>query len=606
MSTAIFVGRIGALAVTLGAGAAIACGCAIASADSGSTDSPGSPGSPDSRGPSASSPARAAQHSGAVRQVSRGPAAAASRSRPASGAPPVQSAPARLSAVPFAQSSAVNPDAMPPRPALREIWVAVASSIMGLAQSTYRQVAVGLYLGPTTPTVNQTIALNGYDLVPSSTERVTSFYGQWINWPGGPTMIQGQQSYDVVDPVTKADVGSFDALVSSGSPFNIRGSYVELLVTANDGVNVGTGAGQVPPVGSLISAFDLFGGFGWSYSAMPSSPQDVVRFALSTPFGDIPIPLGFNAAKGIADHTVDNRPINLGNGYSIAPADPAGETYLGTSGILPYYTTVQAREVFDVRDSSGNTVGSFEGVVTPTADIVGVSTEAILVTANDGVNVGTAAGQVPPVGSVYNVAYEADGTYAVYSSLPSTFGDVVSMILVDGDTVSNIRTFPFDILDASAPPPVKRLPFEGGFAFLPTSTLQPSGVNGLPPRDVQFQGYQQFGLYDSAGVARGGFDADVSTQSDMWGNYSQALLVTKVTDGAAGTAVGDVPPVGSIFSYVYFGNSGFGTYYAAMPSPGGTKISFKILTPFFDLPTWSRYDAVAGLDGVTFFDPFDV
>jgi hypothetical protein len=337
---------------------------------------------------------------------------------------------------------------------------------------------------------------------------------------------------------------------------------------------------------------------------MPSPTGDVVTFKLLTPFGDIPIPFGFDAAKGLADHTVDNQPVDLGNGYSIVPADPTGETYVGTSGFLPYYTAVQAHQVFDIRDSSGNTVGSFEGVFTPTSDVTSVHTEAILVTNVIDGTTGTAAGDVPPVGSVFNIMYEADGTYAIYSALPDQFGDKVSTLLVKNGVVSNIGTFPLNLLDASALPPTKRLPGPHGVSFLPTSNLVPSGVNGLPPRDIQIQGYQQFGIYDTAGVQQGSFDADVATQLDMYGTYSQAILVTKVTSGTAGTDTGDVPPVGSVFNYTYFGNTGFGTYYADLPSASGDKITFKILTPFGDIPTWSTYDASAGFGSVSFFDPF--
>ena len=501
-----------------------------------------------------------------------------------------------------AATTAVNPIALPPTPALKEIWVAFGSSLVGLGESALRAFGIATYLGPTRSTLNQTLVVNGYNLVPSSTELVTSFYGQWTFWPGGPTLIQGQQQYSVVDPVTQQTVGTFDALVSTGSPFTIRSRYVELLVTANDGINVGTGAGQTPPVGSLIASFDLLGGFGWSYSAMPASPSTAISFKLVTPFGDLPIPFGFDAAKGIADHTVNDQPINLGNGYSIAPADPTGETYVGTSGFLPYYTTVQARDVFNVRDAAGSTVGSFEGVVTPTADVMGVHTQAILVTRVIDGTVGTNPGDVPAVGSVFNVMYENDTTSVLYTSLADPYGDVVSNIKFDGTTVTNINTFPLNILDASAPPPVKRLPIAGGYSFLPTSPLTPTGVNGLPPREIQIQGYQEFGLYDSAGVQQGSFTANVATQTDMYGNFSQALLVTEVTDGTAGTAPGDVPPVGSVFNYVYFGNSGFGTYNSAMPSSSGAKTSFTFLTPLIDIPMWSMYDASAGLTGVVFAD----
>lgn len=648
MRTAANTGRWGGLAAALGVGTAVMTGCAIAAAD------PGSPGPTDSSANSSST--RGSAPSGSVlgpkrvsgeKPTSKKPASNASsnrlrvsatkdaRGRPASATrgrllagaakagpdlPALPSAPEpgpaaaagavrpaipSLASVPAALGAPINPAALPPRPAFAQIWVAVGSSLMGLAQSGFRAFSIAGYLGPTKSTLNQTLVVNGYDLVPSSTELVTSFYGQWTYWPGGPTLLQGQQKYSLVDPITDENLGTFDALVSTGSPFNVRSKYVELLVTSNDGINVGTGAGQIPPVGSLIATFDLIGGFGWSYSAMPASPKAAVKFSLMTPFGDIALPFGFDASKGIADHTVDNQPVDLANGYSIVPRDPEGETYLGTSGFLPYYTTVQARDVFDLRDSSGNTVGSFEGVVTPTSDVMGVNTQAILVTDVMDGTVGTTPGDVPPVGSVFNVMYQGSDTkYVLYSSLPSTSGDVVSVISVNGDHVSNIATFPLDLLNASALPTAKRLPATRGYSYLPLSAIVPSGINGLPPREIQVQGYQQFGVYDSAGFLRGAFDADVSTQLDMYGIYSQSILVTKVTDGAAGTSAGDVPPVGSIINYVYLGNSGFGTYYSSMPSALGGKTSFKFLTPLIDIPTWSTYNASAGLTDVEFYSPF--
>jgi hypothetical protein len=48
----------------------------------------------------------------------------------------------------------------------------------------------------------------------------------------------------------------------------------------------------------------------------------------------------------------------------------------------------------------------------------------------------------------------------------------------------------------------------------------------------------------------------------------------------AGTATGDVPPVGSQFNFYYFGNSGFALFASAIPSPSGdVKKSFKLVTP---------------------------
>lgn len=512
----------------------------------------------------------------------------------------------RTAAVASALSSVQDPNALAPRFSPRVLGVSAISTTASLVGALLQQLAIAIQIGPTRTAFNQTLTLNGYSLVPESTELMTSFFGPWTYAPGGLNIRQGQQQYKVVDPGTQETLGTFDALVSSGIPLGL-GAYTELIVTSTDGV-VGDGAGAIPPYGSVIAEMDIIGEFGWVYSAIPSLSGNVVSFALTTPFGNIPIRFyNFDAAKGIADHTVDNRPIDLGNGYSIAPSDPAGETYTGTTGLLPLYQTLNVSQRYDIRDSSGTPVGTFDGVAQSTADGLGIYTEALMVTKSYGDNIGTNPGQVPPPGTVYNVAYlRSDADWGLYTSMPSASGDVISMLETGKKTVSNVLTWPVNRLDASAPPAVKRLPFAGGYGILPISPVDIYAVGGLPPRDVQVQGYQQFAVYDPEGVQTGTFNAMVTNQWDLLGINSQAILVTKVTDGTAGTAAGDVPTVGSVLNYVYFGDSGFGTSYWSLPSPSGTKTSYKILTPIIDIPTWSTYNASKDLDKVTLVNPLDV
>ena len=222
MSAALQIGRVGGLAVALGVGVAIVTGCAaIASADAGSPES--------SATSVRSSPSRNPVHTGPAQRTKRPTIPTRQPSAAATAAPARQVRAVSTRTAPRAvaqMTPTVNPNALPPTPALKEIWVGVASSVMGLAESALRAVGIATYLGPTTSTLNQTLVVNGYNLVPSSTETVTSFYGQWTFWPGGPTLVQGQQQYSVVDPATNQPVGTFDALVSTGSPFNIRSKYV--------------------------------------------------------------------------------------------------------------------------------------------------------------------------------------------------------------------------------------------------------------------------------------------------------------------------------------------------------------------------------------------
>ncbi len=295
----------------------------------------------------------------------------------------------------------------------------VSLALTSVLEVGFAAVVSVLNIGMPSPTAAPPrLKLNGYSLVPDSPEEIGSFLA------GGPTFPELRVSFRANRNSTsstrapKASVGEFDALIGRGLGYN----YTSLLVTDNGGGNVGTGPGQVPPVGSLIATFKV-GPVGWAYSSMPTASGDVISFTIVTPFGSIPLPLTFDGAAGIADHTFDNRPVKLTNGYSIAPADPDGETITATSGIQPLFTSIQGRQVFGIYDSTGAQVGNFEGVFTTTSDILGTYTQAILVTANDGVNVGTGAGQIPPVGSVYNVVYAGgDDNYVLYQSLPAPTG----------------------------------------------------------------------------------------------------------------------------------------------------------------------------------------
>lgn len=446
---------------------------------------------------------------------------------------------------------------------------------------------------PSPSTVTPTLHVGGLDLVPASPEEVTSFYGRWTYLPGAPSMVQGRQQFDVVDPGTTQTVGRIEALVSKGTGVD----YTALLITASDESDTGAQPGQIPPAGSLITNFQM-GLIGLAYSDIPSPSGNVVSFTITTPWRDFPLTVPFDAAKGIADRTIDNRPIELGNGFSIAPAEPAAETLTAISGILPLFTTVQGHQAFSVYDSDGTAVGSFDAVFTTTSDIIGTYTQAVLVTANDGTNVGTGAGQIPPVGSVYNVIYrESDAHFFLYSALPSSPKTEISVIEVDhGEVTHSAITF----IDASTPPFPETFSAAGGYRFVPVSTLQPSGVNGLPPRDVQVQGYQRFDVYDRAGARIGSVDADVSTQWDLFDIHSAGLLVTRVTEDP----VGKVPPVGSVFNFVSTGDSGFGAAHSVVPLESGDLTSYKLVTPFGDIAMPSRLVPATNRTPVTFFSPF--
>jgi hypothetical protein len=447
------------------------------------------------------------------------------------------------------------------------------------------------------------LVLDGYNVVPKTIETVTAFTGRFTYWPGMPNMFQGSQEFNLVDPATKQTVGSFEALVTAGDPASIGSRYVQLLVTGNDGNNVGTGAGQIPPVGSMISSLSL-GLFGLSYSAMPSPSGDKVSVKLETPFGNIALPISYDASEGLADGTFDNRPVELGGGFSIAPAQPSGQDITASIGFLPLFNSVQGRQTFGIFDSAGKSVGSFEGEFTTTSDIISIYTQAILVTANDGVNVGTQPGQTPPVGTVYNVAYfGSDDVYLLYASMPQKPRDVISITLKTPLGVWDLPPELFNSFNASTEPTIKSLTAPGGQKFVATSAQLPAGVNGLPPRDVQTQGYQQFDVYDFLGRKIGSVDANVASQWDGYGVHSKALLITDVTAGKTGSTPFDIPPVGSVLNFIFF-TGGFGLADADIPLGGVELKALNIVTPLGVIPLLPLAVPAGSRPPVEYFNPF--
>lgn len=458
--------------------------------------------------------------------------------------------------------------------------------------------------------LSPTLVLDGYYVVPTSTKIIDAFTGRWAFWPGQPNMLQGRQDFNLVDPNTGESVGAFSALVTSGDPTSIGAHYVQMLVTANDGRNVGAEAGQTPPVGSLISEFTL-GLVGATYSAMPTPSGDKVSVKLKTPFGAIALPLTFDAAAGIADRTFDNRPMDITGGFSIAPADPDAEKITATIGMLPLFNSVQGRQVFGIFDSDGKQVGSFDGEFTTTSDTLGIYTQAILVTGNDGTNVGTEPGQTPPVGTVYNVAYFfSDDNWLLYSSMPTDSGKaVITLKFGTPNGVADLQKplikllIPQANFNASREPAMKPLITPGGQKFVPTSEVIPSGVNGLPPRDVQIQGYQQFDVYDFLGRKIGTVDADVQSQWDASTNTrSKAILITNVTSGDVGSTPLNVPPVGTVMNFIDFGN-GFGITDTVIPGNGVDVNAFQFTTLFGNIPLLPTIIPVTHPE-VEYYNPF--
>lgn len=451
-----------------------------------------------------------------------------------------------------------------------------------------------------TPTVTPTLVLNGYNVVADSTVNVTSFYGMYTAWPSWPGMVQGEQQFKLVDPASGQTVGSFKALVGYDNSLG-PSAFKEIVVTEVLSGTPGAKAGETPSVGSVISVLGD-AQLGTVYSAIPTaSGKNALSLKVITPFFTIPLFTMYDAAKNNTDNLLTYKPMEVGKGFYIGPKAGATETQISATGFPPLFTAIQGAQTFSVYDKSNNAIGNFEALVTATSDVAGIYTKAMLVTANDGgADVGTGVGQVPPVGTVYNVIYFwSDSTYILYSSKPSSPKDVISSKFVSPLGTS----FMLSGLNASKAPAVEYQVPGGGYKFVPVSDLAPIGVNGLPPREVIVQGFQQFDVYDSSGKKIGSFDADVSRQWDNIGGHNEAILVTKVTGGEAGVTAGAIPPVGSVFNF-RSSFPGISDFYSSMPGPQGDLVAASFVTPFGFIPYWTSYDASAGLRDYTYVNPF--
>ncbi len=464
-------------------------------------------------------------------------------------------------------------------------WLLLAAARRQPAAAAVTAAATGTSVGPTL------LVLNGYNVVAASQKLVTSFYGPFVNFPAYPG-TQSEQKFNLVDPGTSKVVGSFKALQST---FTAVGTTRQLVVTD---VLSGTTDGVVPPVGSVISSSLNFG-FGTLYTATPSPSGNVVSFKFVTPFGSIPLPFPYDAAKGLTDYAVVNQPLILpGDGYSIAPTRPSTEKFTAVTGLQPLFTAIQGTQDYSVYDRNGVAVGDFAGLVTTTSDALGLYTKEIRVT-----SVGESADpKVPPVGTVYNIINFSDKYYVLYSSAPSETGTVTSTRLV---TPLGAVTIPLNF-DAATAPVQKPLQVPGGYKFVPVSDSPVIGVNGLPPREMITQGYQQFDVVDILGNKIGSVNADVTRQWDWFGGSSEAILITKVTSGTAGPLPWNVPPVGSVFNarQPYGINLGFSDYYSSIPTLLGDLVTYGLVTPFGFIPMFLPNYLSAELNDAAFVDPF--
>jgi hypothetical protein len=459
----------------------------------------------------------------------------------------------------------------------------------------------GLLVAALLPTA--VASADSYEIIPdpSSTEEVTGFFGAPATPPGVAGSIQGQQEFEVYDTTTDKTVGTFDADESTKA--DLYGADHQLILVTDDlSGTTGTAAGDTPPVGSVIDLANYGHGYQTIFSDLALPTGDVLTKTLITPFGTETMPAHYDVAAGLATDTADDEPIVLTDGYELAPATGVSENITSVSGVPPADLAVEGNQLFDVYNAaSDQATGAFYGEVTNTSDVVLNYTEEILVTQDVSGTVGTAAGDTPPVGSLYNVFYILgdESFYNLYTVTPTSSGDSVSDVIVTPYGDINI---PISFYDADGAMTVNSftIPTDDE-TVVPVGSEQISGVNGVPPLDSSVQGYQEFDLDNSSGATIGTFDADVTTANGFFGNASEAVLVT-ADSGATGTAAGDLPPVGSEFDVNDYGG-GFETIYSDLTSTTGANvIAETFMTPFGDFAISPTLDLAAN-PGDLFYVP---
>jgi hypothetical protein len=92
---------------------------------------------------------------------------------------------------------------------------------------------------------------------------------------------------------------------------------------------------------------------------------------------------------------------------------------------------IQGYQQFAVYDSTGTQIGSVDADVYTQWDLLGIRSQAILVTNVTAGSTGTSAGQVPAVGSEFNVVdFGASGFATADSVTPTPTGDVNSFSIM--------------------------------------------------------------------------------------------------------------------------------------------------------------------------------
>jgi hypothetical protein len=417
---------------------------------------------------------------------------------------------------------------------------------------------------------------------PGSHETITGIYGH--GFEGGDTAppavsgsIQGNQLFEFSNP--SGGTGSFDGLESYSND-NLGGINTEVYVA---GDVTGTGG---PAVGSVFDSYTWdYNLYTNIYSAVPDAGGgSTITDTLQTPLGPIVIPMTFDAANGLI---ADAGGVDTGNGGSMIPIDSQDVTSI--SGIPPLTVALQGTQDFDFLNSAGATIGTVGTVNTTTTDGVGTYTEAVLVTKDIDGTVGTSAGDIPAVGSIFNTInlggavnvysdYVAPGGNHILDTLYTPMGNLVIPTTFDAAQVETLSN--------------SSITLPNGLTFDPTTELSFTGINGLPPVDVGVQGGQEFDVL-IGDAAAGHFTADVTNTLDAFNDSTETILVTSSTDATL--------PAGSEFEIVSLGY-GFESVYSEIAGATTAQdvVTETLVTPVGDISIPPSFDVASQFIGDVF------
>jgi hypothetical protein len=408
--------------------------------------------------------------------------------------------------------------------------------------------------------------------------------------PAAAGSIQGTQDFDVTS-ASGTSLGTVDADVANTT--DAFGNVNELIYVTSASNPDGL------PVGSVLDTYALSSGFTSTYTEIPTSGGgEDISYSIGGLFGNFNIPTSFDA---IAQTQVV--PVAGAGAFSGDTFTPVADTNVieGVNGIPAADYDVLGTQTFEVTNSSGAEIGTFTTDYANSSDILGNTTQDLLVT---GSSCDVAGCDIPTTGTVIDYFF-SDGSgdqYNVYQDVPSTTGgkDTITDTLHSLFGTSKLNTS-FDaaqglagVLDKTAGSSLSSaIDVPKSWDITPEGTGTIVGIDGIQPEDIDVQGTQAFDWTN--GTQNGTLDADVAKSLIVFGNTTQEQLVVTSSTGAG------APETGSVFEdYTYA--SGWQQIYSDVVTSSGDKITDTWVTPFGDFNVPDSYDAAANLAGTSLGD----